>query len=195
MADEKQRIYLIRHGATEWSQNGRHTGTTDLPLTAAGRKAAVRLRDVLSRVQFAQVFASPMQRARETCELTGVRPFPAVEADLSEWNYGDYEGLTTEEILRAAPGWMIFSDGCPHGEMPNDVARRADRMLSKARKVQGDVAMFSHGHFLRVLVARWVDLAAAHGQHFLLDTATLNVLGYYYNAPAIHVWNAPVTDE
>lgn len=192
MADDKQRIYLIRHGATEWSENGRHTGTTDLPLTEKGRAAALRMREVLVRLELAQVFASPMQRARETCTLSGVRPAAAIDADLSEWNYGDYEGLTTEEISRTVPGWMIFDDGCPGGEMPEDVARRADRMIAKARKAAGNVAMFSHGHFLRVFVARWLDLPASQGKNFLLDTATLNVLGYYYHAPAVQIWNAPI---
>lgn len=192
MADDTQRIYLIRHGATEWSENGRHTGTTDLPLTEKGRAAALRVRDVLTHIEFAQVFTSPMQRARETCALSGVRPAAAIDADLSEWNYGDYEGLTTEQISRTVPGWMIFNDGCPGGETPEEVARRADRMVAKARNVAGNVAMFSHGHFLRVFAARWLDLPASQGRNFLLDTATLNVLGYYYHAPAVQIWNAPI---
>lgn len=193
MAVETQRIYLIRHGETAWSRSGRHTSTTDLPLTPQGREDALRLRRYFSQLPLLRVFASPMQRAQETCKLAGLAVVPYVDTDLSEWNYGDYEGLTTGEIWLQAAGWMVFSNGCPGGEDAREVGERADRMLAKARAVPGDVAMFSHGHFLRVLVARWLNLAPSEGRHFLLDTATLNVLSYYRDAPAIQVWNAPIS--
>jgi len=192
MAQEKQRIYLIRHGETEWSRTGRHTSTTDLPLTSRGREDALRLRRYLCQLELMHVFTSPMLRARETCKIIGLGLLPDIDSDLAEWNYGDYEGLTTGEIQQQVPGWMVFSNGCPGGETPRDVGRRADQMIAKARAVPGDVAMFSHGHFLRVLTARWLHLSPSNGQHFLLDTATLNVLGYYYHAPAIQIWNAPI---
>lgn len=193
MAEEKQRIFLIRHGETEWSRSGRHTSTTDLSLTSKGREDALRLRGYLSQLGRMHVFTSPMARARQTCELAVGGLAPVIDADLLEWNYGDYEGLTTAEIWQQAPGWLVFSDGCPGGETPREVGTRADRMIAKVRAVPGDVAMFSHGHLLRVLTARWLDLAPADGRHFLLDTATVNVLGYYHDVAAIQVWNAPVT--
>ena len=185
-------VIAIRHGETEWSLNGRHTGTTDIPLTDNGRRLAERLRPVLSGRAFALVFVSPLQRARETCRLAGVAAHAIVEPDLVEWNYGKYEGLTPKEIDRQAPGWLIFRDGCPGGETPEQVGARADRVIARARAVDDDVALFAHGHLLRVLVARWLGLPPHAGQHFLLDTGTLNILDYYRGIPAVKTWNAPL---
>jgi probable phosphoglycerate mutase len=185
-------VYTIRHGETEWSLNGRHTGTTDIPLTENGRRLAALLRPALTRQPFALVLVSPLQRARETCALSGLADKAVVEPDLVEWNYGAYEGLTPAQIHEAAPGWLIFRDGCPGGEAPDDVGARADRVIARARAVEGDVALFAHGHVLRVLVARWLGLPAGGGQHFLLDTGTLSVLGYYRGIPALKSWNAPL---
>jgi probable phosphoglycerate mutase len=184
--------FAIRHGETEWSLNGRHTGTTDIPLTDNGRRLAELLRPALSRRTFALVLVSPLQRARETCELAGVAARAIIDPDLVEWDYGKYEGLTPREIDRQAPGWLIFRDGCPGGETPEQVGARADRVIARGRAVEGDVALFAHGHLLRVLVARWLGLPAGAGQHFLLDTGTLNVLDYYRGIPALKIWNAPL---
>src|SRR5512132_1567031 len=186
-------VFAIRHGETEWSLNGRHTGTTDIPLTDNGRRLAELLRPALSRRTFALVLASPLQRARETCELAGMGARAIIEPDLVEWNYGKYEGLTPKEIDRQAPGWLIFRDGCPAGEAPEQVGARADRVIARARAVEGDVALFAHGHVLRVLVARWLGLPPGAGQHFLLDTGTLSVLADYRGIPALKTWNAPLT--
>jgi len=186
-------VFAIRHGETEWSLNGRHTGTTDIPLTDNGRGIAELLRPALSRRTFALVLVSPLQRARDTCELAGVAARAIIEPDLVEWDYGKYEGLTPKEIDRQAPGWLIFRDGCPGGETPEQVGARADRVIARARAAEGDVALFAHGHVLRVLVARWLRLPPGAGQHFLLDTGTLSVLAHYHGIPALKTWNAPVT--
>jgi probable phosphoglycerate mutase len=186
-------VFAIRHGETEWSLNGRHTGTTDIPLTDNGRRLAELLRPALSGRTFALVLVSPLQRARETCELAGVAAHAIIDPDLVEWNYGKYEGLTPKEIARQAPGWLIFRDGCPGGETPEQVCARADRVIARARAVEGDVALFAHGHVLRVLVARWLGLPPGAGQHFLLDTGTFSVLADYHGIPALKTWNAPVT--
>jgi broad specificity phosphatase PhoE len=182
----------MRHGETAWSLNGRHTGATDIPLTDNGRRLAERLRPVLAKEAFALVLVSPMRRARETCELAGLGNSAVIDPDLAEWNYGAYEGLTLEQIFEEAPGWLIFRDGCPGGESPEQISARVDRVIARARAVEGDVALFAHGHVLRVLVARWVGLFAGAGQHFLLDTGTLCVLGHYREIPAVKVWNAPL---
>jgi probable phosphoglycerate mutase len=185
-------VIAIRHGETEWSLNGRHTGTTDIPLTDNGRRIARLLRSALSGRRFGLVLVSPLQRARETCELSGVASGAIVAPDLVEWNYGKYEGLTPGQIHEQAPGWVIFRDGCPGGEAPEQVAARADRVIARARAADGDVALFAHGHVLRVLAARWLGLPAGAGEHFLLDTGTLNVLDEYHGIPALKTWNAPV---
>ena len=184
-------VFTIRHGETAWSLSGQHTGTTDIPLTDNGRRLAERLRPVLAKEPFALVLCSLMQRARETCELAGLGNSAVIDADLSEWNYGEYEGLTSAEIRETRPGWLVFRDGCPGGETPEQVGIRTDRVIARARAVSGDVAMFAHGHVLRALVARWIGLPASAGQHFLLDTGTLCVLGYYRDIPAVRVWNGP----
>ena len=192
MPHGEQRVYLIRHGETEWSVGGQHTGTTDISLTAKGRAVARRLGPMLAEESFALVLVSPLQRARQTCELAGLGARATMDSDLCEWNYGEYEGLTPKQIDEKQPGWMIFRDGCPGGETPTQVAARVDRVIARVRSVPGDVALFAHGHVFRVLVARWIGLPAGAGQHFLLDTATLNVLGYYHDSPAVKVWNAPL---
>ncbi|MET0586207.1 MAG: histidine phosphatase family protein [Candidatus Binatia bacterium] len=192
MSTEEQKVYLLRHGETEWSLNGRHTGVTDIPLTENGRIAARLLKPILAKVTFTLVLTSPLQRARETCELAGLGQFANVEPDLIEWNYGEYEGLTTEQIRSTRPGWSVFRDGCPGGESPEQVGARADRVITKVRTAAGNVALFGHGHFTRVIAARWINLSANYGENFLLDTATLNILSYYRESPAFQIWNAPI---
>jgi len=184
-------VFLVRHGETEWSLNGRHTGITDIPLTDHGRQVARLLRPILAKESFTLVLTSPLQRARETCRLAGFED-THIEPDLMEWNYGRYEGLTPTEIHATAPGWLLFRDGAPGGEQPEEIGARVDRVIEKARAVTGDVIVFAHGHVLRVFAARWVGLPSSEGQHFLLDTATMNILSYYRGIPAIKRWNAPV---
>jgi len=185
-------VFAIRHGETAWSLSGRHTGTTDIPLTDKGRRLAQLLRPALSGRTFVLVLVSPLQRARETCELAGAAAGAVIEPDLVEWNYGKYEGLTPKQIHEQAPGWLIFRDGCPGGETPEQVGARVDRVIARARAVEGDVALFAHGHVLRVLGARWLGLLAGAGQHFLLDTGTLSVLDQYRGIPALKLWNWPL---
>lgn len=187
-------VFAIRHGETARSLSGQHTGTTDIPLTDNGRRLAERMRPVLARERFALVMCSPMQRARETCELAGLGDVAVIDSDLAEWNYGDYEGLTPKKIHEMTPGWLIFRDGCPGGETPEQVGARVDRVIARARAAEGDVGLFAHGHVLRALVSRWIGLPTGAGQHFLLDTGTLGVLGYYRDIPAVRVWNGPLTD-
>lgn len=188
-------VFVVRHGETEWSRSGQHTGVTDIPLLENGREDARRLGPVLAREKFALVLTSPLRRARETSELAGFGDVAEVEPDLHEWRYGDYEGLTSAEIEPRAPGWSIFRDGAPGGETPDAVGARVDRVIARIRKVPGDVLLFAHGHVLRALTARWLGLPARAGEHFLLDTATLNVLAYYRDVPAVKLWNAPLGRE
>ena len=157
-------LFAIRHGETAWSLSGQHTGATDIPLTDNGRRVAQRMRPLLARNAFGLVLCSPMQRARETCKLAGLGDQAVIEPDLMEWNYGKYEGLTTEQIHAAAPGWLLFRDGCPGGEAPAQLAARVDRVIARSRAAGGDVALFAHGHVLRVLVARWLgrQIGRAH---------------------------------
>jgi broad specificity phosphatase PhoE len=187
-------VFAVRHGETAWSLSGQHTGTTDLPLTDNGRRLAERMRPVLVHNVFGLVLCSPMQRARETCTLAGLGAQAVIDPDLAEWNYGGYEGLTLKQIHKVVPGWLIFRDGCPGGEMPAQVGARADRVIARSRAVDGDVALFAHGHVLRVLAARWIGLPVGGGQHFLLDTGTLCVLSYYHDTPAVRIWNGPIVD-
>ena len=182
-------LFVIRHGETAWSLSGQHTGITDIPLTENGRRLAERLRPVLAKESFALVLVSPRQRARETCRLAGLGDAAIVEPDLAEWNYGAYEGRTTEDIQKERPGWEIFRDGCPGGETPAEIGARVDRVIARSRAVEGNVALFAHGHVLRVLVARWIGLPPGGGQHFMLNTGTLSVLGNYRGVPAVRVWN------
>ena len=185
-------VFAIRHGETAWSLSGQHTGSTDIPLTENGRRVAKRLRGVLACQAFAAVFVSPMQRARETCAMAGLGAAAVVDRDLLEWNYGAYEGLTLKQIHEKAPGWTVFCDGCPGGETPEQVGARVDRVIARVRTIEGNVALFAHGHLLRVLAARWISLPPVGGQHFLLDTGTLCVLGHYGNIPAVKTWNEPL---
>ena len=182
-------VVAIRHDETPWSLSGQHTSRTDIPLTDNGRRLAERLRPVFAGQSFALVLVSPMQRARETCGRAGFGAAAVVDPDLCEWDYGKYEGMTTEQIHKQAPGWQLFRDGCPGGEQPAQVGLRADRVIRRARAAGGNVALFAHGHILRVLAARWIGLPAGAGQHFLLDTGTLCILSHYRESPAIKVWN------
>jgi len=186
-------VFAIRHGETEWSLNGRHTGATNVPLTGNGRRVAERMRPVLAGETFALILVSPMQRAQETCELAGLGDRAVVDPDLVEWDYGEYEGLTPQQINERAPGWLIFRDGCPGGETPEQVGARVDRVIARTRAIKGDAVLFAHGHVLRVLGARWLGLPAGAGQHFMLNTCTVSVLSYYHGIPAVRLWNRPVT--
>jgi broad specificity phosphatase PhoE len=188
-------VYLVRHGETQWSVSGQHTGLTDLPLTESGEEQARRLRTRLTTTVFAKVFSSPLQRAMRTCQLAGYGSAVDADPDLIEWNYGDYEGKTRPQILAQRPGWLIFRDGCPNGESPIDIGIRADRVLSRFGEVDGNVLVFSSGHFLRVLMARWLGLEPSGGRYFKLGTATLSVIGYDHNnraEPLIRLLNESV---
>jgi broad specificity phosphatase PhoE len=191
MTNELPAVYLARHGETTWSLSGQHTGLTDLPLTERGERNARALGERLNGLKFAKVFASPLQRARRTCELAGFREAVEVDRDLLEWNYGDYEGRRTSEIHAERPDWELFRDGCPGGESPEQVSTRADHVVSRVRAVEGDVLLFSSGHFLRVLAARWLGLGPAAGRFFMLSTASLSALGYEHNRcqPVIRLWD------
>lgn len=188
------RVFLIRHGETEWSRSKRHTGTTDLPLLDEGREVARRLAAALARERFALVLSSPRQRALETGRLAGLGERIEVDPDLAEWDYGEYEGLTTPQIREKVPGWTVFSHPCPGGETAAQVAARADRVLARVRAAGGDVALFSHGHMGRVLAVRWLGMPPEQGRHFVLGTATLNVLGWERETPAILTWNVPAAE-
>ncbi len=188
--EQKQRVYICRHGETEWSRSGQHTSTTDLPLTAKGEKQVEALAKRLEGIEFTQVFCSPLLRARQTCEIAGLMDQAEIDDDLFEWRYGDYEGIKTVDIRKTAPDWSVFTHGCPNGESVDDVKNRADSMVKKIREVDGDVAIFSSGHFSRVLTARWLGLPVLAGRHFILNTGTLSVLTYEREAPAIKMWNA-----
>ena len=193
-------IVLVRHGETDWSRSGRHTSTTDLPLTPAGREQGRRLATRLTALGvagFALVLSSPLQRARETCELAGLGARMELEPDLVEWNYGRYEGLTSDAIEAAAPGWSLFTDGAPGGESPEQIGARADRVLARLlplARAGGRAVVFAHGHVLRVLGARWIGLPPAGAARLLLDTTTLSVLGFYRGTPAIQRWNDRIED-
>jgi probable phosphoglycerate mutase len=184
-------IYLARHGETAWSISGQHTGLTDLPLTERGERNARQLGQRLKALTFAKVFTSPLQRAARTCELAGFATAAEIDRDLLEWNYGQYEGRRTVEIHAERPDWQLFRDGCPGGESPDQVGARAERLVRRLREIQGDVLLFSSGHFLRVLAARWIGLESAAGRLFLLSTASLSALGYEHNLsqPVIRLWN------
>jgi broad specificity phosphatase PhoE len=184
-------IYLARHGETAWSLSGRHTGLTDLPLTDRGESNARLLAARLQELNFSRVFTSPLLRAVRTCELAGFGARAEADRDLLEWNYGEYEGRRTEEIHTQRPAWQLFRDGCPGGESPAQVGARADRVVQRTRGIQGNVLIFSSGHILRVLTARWLGLEPAAGRFFLLSTASLSALSYEHDLsqPAIHLWN------
>jgi broad specificity phosphatase PhoE len=187
---EANEVLLARHGETEWSVSGRHTSRTDLPLTDNGRRLARRLAAPLADRRFVLVLTSPLRRAVETCELAGCGEQAQKRDDLREWDYGEYEGITTAEIRQRRPGWSLWRDGCPDGESPGDVGARADRLIAELRSADGDVVAFGHGHMLRVLAARWLGLAPADGALFALATGTLSTLGYEHETPVILSWSA-----
>ena len=191
MAEALPVIYLARHGETAWSLSGQHTGRTDLPLTEGGERNARALGVRLRGLIFAKVFTSPLQRAAHTCDLAGFGNAAERDPDLMEWDYGEYEGRRTAEIHVERPDWQLFRDGCPGGESPAEIGARADRVVRQVRAVAGDVLLFSSGHFLRVLAARWLGLESAGGRYLLLGTAALCILGYEHNLsePAIRLWN------
>ena len=184
-------VYLARHGETAWSLSGQHTGFTDLPLTDRGQRNARRLGERLKGITFAKVFTSPLKRAACTCELAGFGAVAEIDRDLMEWDYGQYEGQRTQEIRQERLDWHLFRDGCPGGESPDQVGARADRMIVRVRPVRENVLLFSSGHFLRVLAVRWLGLEVAAGQYFMLETASLSILGYEHNQsqPAIRLWD------
>lgn len=184
-------VYLARHGETAWSLSGQHTGLTDLPLTERGERNARALGKRLRGLALSAVLTSPLQRAARTCELAGFGTAAEVDRDLLEWNYGEYEGRRTVEIRAERPDWQLFRDGCPGGESPDQVGARADRVVSRVRAVQGDVLLFSSGHFLRMFCARWLGLETGAGGYFLLITASLSALGYdgSLSQPVIRLWN------
>jgi probable phosphoglycerate mutase len=191
MSDPLPVIYLARHGETAWSLSGQHTGLTDIPLTERGERNARRLGERLGELTFAHVFTSPLQRARRTCELAGFGAAARVDPDLTEWNYGAYEGRKTADIRQGRPDWQLFRDGCPDGESVADISARADHVLDRLRALRGDTLLFSSGHFLRVFGARWCGLDAATGRYLYLGTATLSIVGYEHGAtePVIRLWN------
>jgi len=185
-------VYLARHGETAWSLSGQHTGITDLPLTPHGQIVARFLKDRLQGIEFEKVFVSTLQRAQRTCEIAGFKSVAIVDPDLVEWNYGEYEGRTTSDIRRERPGWQLFRDGCPGGESPAAVAKRADRVVSRLREVGGNCLVFSSGHFIRVLAERWIGQGVtASARSFMLSTASLSALGYEnsLSEPVIRLWN------
>ena len=191
MSESLPKVYLARHGETEWTITGQHTGRTDLRLTGRGEDNARSLLARLQGLTFDRVLVSPMQRALRTCDLAGFGDRAMSVADLTEWDYGSYEGLRTDEICRDRPGWRLFRDGCPGGESVEEVAARADRVIARLRSQPGHVLIFGHGHFFRVLAARWLGLSPGEASHFVLGTAALSILGYEHGLdhPAMLLWN------
>ncbi len=189
---DRPTLYLIRHGETKWSLSGRHTGRTDLALTAHGEDQARTLVPTLSAIRFAHVFTSPLRRARQTCDLAGLGRSAEILPDLAEWDYGEYEGLCSDDIQMARPGWTVYGDGCPGGEDASQVSDRADRLISTLQVLNGNVALFSHGQFACSLAARWIGSPVVQGQHFMLGTASFSVLGCNPSHPNVRViaqWN------
>ncbi len=187
--DKQPEIFLIRHGETTWSLSGQHTSFTDIGLTENGKQQATRIKKKLVLKTFSKVFCSPSRRAKETCQLCGLLDKAEILDDLSEWNYGHYEGLKTAEIREQNPDWLLFRDGAPGGESPEEVTMRADRVIQKIVAIHNNVAIFSSGHFSRVLAARWIDLRAERGKNFFLAPAALSVLGWEREVPVIKLWN------
>ena len=180
-------LYLIRHGATEWSENGRHTGSTDLSLTDLGKKQAELLKTRLAKEKFTKVFSSPLKRALETCKICGFTPI--VNPDLREWNYGEYEGLTTPQVLEKNPGWNLFESGAPGGESPEQIVARAHHFLHQVHSLEGKVAIFSHAHFLRIFATQWLGVAPTFGSELALSPASISILGYERDDRVIICWN------
>jgi len=189
MDERRPEIWIVRHGETEWSRKGRHTGRTDAPLTAAGEREAMALRGRFGGRRFVLVLSSPLSRAWETCRLAGYGDVAGAEEDLREWDYGAYDGRTTSEIQRETPGWTIWEGEVPGGETGAEVGRRADRVIRRATEAGGDVALFAHGHILRVLAARWLGLVPTEGRLFALETSSIGVLGYERDVRVIRAWN------
>ena len=191
MSETLPAVYLARHGETAWSISGQHTGLTDLPLTERGERNARRLGERLKGLAFAKVVTSPLQRAAKTCALAGFGGRAEVDRDLVEWNYGLYEGRTSTEIFAERPDWQLFRDGCPDGETPAEIGARADRVVGRVRAVKGNVLLFSSGHFLRVLTARWLGMETDAGRFFILSTASLSALSYEHkpSQPVVRLWN------
>ncbi len=183
-------LSIVRHGATEWSVSGQHTGRTNIPLLPEGELQARATGKLLSDIDFSLVLCSPLERAQRTCELAGLREQAVLEDDLYEWDYGDYEGLTTAKIRETEPGWTIWNGPCPNGETIEQVSARADRVIARVRAQSGNAIVFAHGHILRVLTARWCELAPIEGQRFVLDPATLSLLGWERETPAVLRWNS-----
>jgi len=197
--DTRLCLYLIRHGETNWSLSGQHTGRTDIALTEHGEEEAGALAPPLRDIPFSHVLTSPRQRARQTCDQSGLGAKAEIESDLAEWDYGDYEGLHSDDIYKQRPDWNIFRDGCPHGEMPEQVSARADRLIARLNTLEGNVALFSHGQFGGVLAARWIGLTVAEAAHFPLGTASVSTLCYdprHKNIAVIALWNwGPISHE
>jgi len=193
MSDAQRQLWLLRHGATEWALNGRHTGSTDLPLLPVGEAEATALAPILAKQAFAAVFSSPLQRARRTCELGGLGNQMQILDDILEWNYGDYEGITTPQIRESVPNWTVWTHGCPNGEDAAQVQARCETAIETALAApgDGDVALFAHGHILRALAGTWLGLGAAGGRLLKLGTASVSVLGWERGQRAIARWNAP----
>jgi len=183
-------LFVIRHGATEWSKNGRHTGITDLPLLPEGEDQARATAKLVAGHEFSLVLTSPLQRARHTCELVGLGEQAVIDDDLRELDYGSYEGITTAKIRETVPDWTVWTHPCPGGETLEQAAVRVDRVIDRARSASGDVAVFAHGHILRILTARWCDLDPIEGRRFVLHTATLSELGWERDDPAVILWNS-----
>ncbi len=189
MNSQANRCFLVRHGQTSWSLGRRHTGRTDLPLLPEGTAQAEALQPRLADHAFGLVLTSPLLRARETCRLAGLGDRAEVDADLAEWDYGDFEGLTTAEIHHRRPEWDLFAHGAPGGETTGEVGNRVDRLIERIRAADGDVLCFAHGHLLRVLAARWVGLDPQEGRCFILDPASISILGWERAQPVVMLWN------
>lgn len=190
MRSSGPQIVLVRHGETEWSKNGKHTSYSDIPLTLEGERQASSLKKELSDWDFKLVLCSPRARAKRTCELAGLLDRAEITDDLTEWNYGEYEGITTKEIRKTDPTWTVFTSPTPGGETPNQVAERCDRVIARAKSVNEDVVLFAHSHVLRVLIARWLELSPVEGRHFVLQTGTLNILSYEHESTVLISLNA-----
>ena len=189
MALDSKKVFLVRHGETAWSLSGQHTGVTDIPLTEKGEEEVLFIKKKLSELRIKEIICSPLKRAVQTCEIAGLLGRAHLDPDIAEWNYGQYEGLTTEQIRKIEPHWNIFSNGAPGGESPEDVSLRIRRVFHKIASIEGDVALFSHGHFLRALTALWLTLPIEEGRHFSLSPASLSILSFEREEPVISLWN------
>lgn len=190
MRSSGPQIVLVRHGETEWSKNGKHTSYSDIPLTLEGERQASSLKSELSNWNFKLILCSPRQRARRTCELAGFHDQAEITEDLTEWNYGDFEGITTKEIRETLPGWTVFTHSTPEGETPEQVAERCDRIITRLQNLQDDALLFAHSHVLRVLIARWLELPPKDGRHFVIQTGVLNILSYEHESTVLLSLNA-----